>query len=106
LVHPECKPEVFKQADFVASTKGMADFAAKNDKVIIGTEIGLYYQLKDKYPDKKMIPLSNKSICVNMKKTTLEDVYNTLLNENNEITIDENVADNAKKSILKMLEVS
>lgn len=106
LVHPECKPEIFEKADFVASTKGMVDFAAENDNLIIGTEIGLYHQLKDKYPNKNIVPLSECSICINMKKTTLEDVYNTLLNEENEIIIDEKIVENAKESIVKMLDVS
>lgn len=106
LVHPECRPEVFKQADVVTSTKGMVDFAANNNNLIIGTEIGLYRQLKSKYPKKNMVPLSERAICMDMKKTFLRDVYETLLNENNEIKIDEKIAEKAKKSIVKMLEVS
>ena len=106
LVHPECKPEVFEKADYVASTKGMVDFVKNNDKVIIGTEIGLYYKLKKQYPNKNLLPLSHKAICVNMKKTELIDVYNTLKEESNEIIIEPKIADRAKSSIVRMLEVS
>ncbi len=106
LVHPECSPRVYEKADYVASTKGMADYVKDNDKIVLGTEIGLYYKLKKMYPEKKLVPLSKKSICVNMKKTSLEDVYDTLLYEKNEIIIDEQIAEKAKISILRMLKVS
>jgi len=106
LVHPECKPEVFNQADLVCSTKGIADYVEEHDKIIIGTEIGLYYQLKAKYPKKKLVPLSEKAVCVNMKKTTLNDVYLTLKNERNEIILDKIIMKKAVKSIDRMLELS
>ena len=106
LVHPECIPEVFKQADVVASTKGMADFTGDNDNVIIGTEIGLFKQLKAKYPEKNIVPLSEKAICKNMKKTTLKDVLKTLETERNEISIEKEIAAKAVDSINRMLELS
>ncbi|MEA1972901.1 MAG: quinolinate synthase NadA, partial [Candidatus Cloacimonadota bacterium] len=77
-----------------------------NDKVIIGTEIGLIKQLQKRYPQKKIVPLSENTICVNMKKTTLDDVYNTLKNEENEIIIPDEVAKKALKSVNAMLEIS
>ena len=106
LVHPECKPEVFHQADVVASTKGMADFTATHDNLIIGTETGLFEQLKAKYPQKNLVPLSGKAICRNMKKTTLSDVLETLQTERNEIIIAPETAKKAVKSITRMLELS
>ncbi len=106
LVHPECKPEVFEKADLVASTKGMADYVKNHDKVIIGTEIGLYHKLKKEYPAKHLVPLSDKAVCINMKKTNLEDVYKTLSEEKNEITIPSEIAEKAKKSIVRMLQLS
>jgi len=45
FVHPECRPEVIKLADEVASTGGMLKLARKSKakKFIIGTEEGLIY---------------------------------------------------------------
>ena len=106
LVHPECQPDVFRMADIVASTKGMEDFVKEHDNVILGTEIGLYHKLKKMYPEKNLVPLSEKSVCINMKKTSLQDVFDTLKNEKNEIVIDEEIADRAKLSIQRMLELS
>ena len=106
LVHPECKPEVFREADIVASTKGMADYTKEHDNLIIGTEVGLFEQLRAKYPHKNLIPLSANAICKNMKKTTLADVLTTLETERNEIIIEKDIADRAVKSIVKMLDLS
>jgi quinolinate synthase len=106
IVHPECKPEVFEKADFVASTKGMADYVAEHDNVIIGTEVGLVKQLQAKYPEKNLIPLSEKTICVNMKRTTLQDIYDTLNQDANEIIIDDAIAQKALKSVNAMLELT
>jgi len=106
LVHPECKPEVFHQADVVASTKGMADYTATHDNLIIGTEIGLFEQLKARYPQKNLVPLSKNAICRNMKKTTLSDVLETLQTERNEIIIAPETAKKAVKSITRMLKLS
>lgn len=102
-VHPECPPEVVAMADHVASTKGMIDYAAENDRVIIGTETGLLYQLKAKYPDKKLVPLCEETICYNMKKTKLSDVLNCLKDEKHEIIVPENIARRALKSVQRMI---
>lgn len=106
LVHPECKPEVFEKADLVSSTKGIIDFTKMHDNVIIGTEIGVYEELKEMYPNKNIIPLSNKAVCQNMKKTSLKDVLVTLLEERNEMTLDKDIAKKALKSVNKMMELS
>ena len=50
LVHPECSPEVTELADYAGSTKGIIDYAAASEceEFIIGTEVGVMYQLKKK----------------------------------------------------------
>lgn len=103
IVHPECNPAVLKEADFAASTKGMADYVKEHDKVIIGTETGLYYQLKEKYPEKKLAYLYKEAVCINMKKTGLKDLLSSLENEEYEIIIPPETADPALKSVERML---
>ncbi len=105
IVHPECKPSVLAMADHVASTKGMIDYVDEHDKIIIGTETGLYYQLQDKYPGKKLAPVSEKAICLNMKKTRLVDVLRSLEQEEFEITIPAGIAKSALRSVEKMLRI-
>jgi quinolinate synthase len=106
MVHPECIPEVVHLADKVASTKGMADFVSENDKVILGTEIGLTEQLRSRYPEKKIVPLSDKAICKNMKKSSLPLLLEVIIQEANEITIEKDIADRAMRALERMLEVS
>ncbi len=106
VVHPECRPEVFRNADVVASTQGMQDYAAEHDKLIVGTEIGLVHKLQQLYPDKSILPLSERATCIDMKKTSLREVLLTLLEETGEITIDDAIAQKALKSIDAMLRLS
>jgi len=106
LAHPETPPEVFMQADVVASTKGMADYAAFHDNLILGTEAGLIEQLRHAYPNKHIEPLCERAVCLNMKRTSLREVLLTLLEERNEITIEPDIADRALTSVQRMLELS
>ncbi len=106
LVHPECPPQIIKYADLVISTGGMVDWVKNNDKAIIATEIGLTEYLQHIYPEKSLIPLSPKAICKNMKKTTLENIYNALKYNQYVISVEPNTAQKARKAIDRMLELS
>ncbi|MBR2068292.1 MAG: quinolinate synthase NadA [Candidatus Gastranaerophilales bacterium] len=105
LAHPECHKEVVKGADFTGSTKEIMEFAktSKNKKFIIATEKGVADRLKRDYPEKEFILINEKVTCPNMKMNTLYDIYNVLLNEENEITIKEDVFKPARKCLEKML---
>ncbi|MCF7911118.1 MAG: quinolinate synthase NadA [Candidatus Cloacimonetes bacterium] len=105
IVHPECRPDVIALADFAASTKGMIDYVADHDNVIVGTETGLYDQLQARYPEKNLAPISESNICINMKKTRLEDVLRSLEREEFEITIATEIAARALSSVEKMLRI-
>lgn len=86
LVHPECIPAVTQAADFVGSTSAIMDYAKKSDKkeFIIGTEMSIAEHLSYACPDKRFYVLSKKLLCMNMKITTLVDVYNALTGEGGE----------------------
>ena len=105
LVHPECNLEICKFADEVLSTSQMIEYTKNHDKIIIGTEIGLYYQLKKKYPKKKIVPLSERMICDGMKITTLKEAVQTLAEERNEITLPAALMEKAKKPLTRMYSV-
>lgn len=107
LVHPECKPEVVKHADYVGSTSGIIDFAVKSNarEFIIGTELSIAEYLQFACPDKRFYYLSKKLICSDMKLTTLYDVYHALTGEGEEITMDEKTIADARKCIDKMIEL-
>lgn len=80
LVHPECRPEVTAHADYIGSTTGIMAYAKKSNakEFIIGTENSIVQHLQFECPDKKFYPLSVMLTCMNMKATTLMDVYNVL----------------------------
>lgn len=108
LAHPECHTSVSDIADYVGSTTGIMKFAkeSNNKSFIIATESGVIDRLRRDYPEKEFIPVKSNIICPNMKMTSLEDILNVLENENNEIFVDEQIAQKAVKCIDRMLEVS
>ncbi|PYG85035.1 quinolinate synthetase [Ruminiclostridium sufflavum DSM 19573] len=107
LVHPECKPEVALIADFVGSTKQIIDYAKNSEqcKFIIGTEMGVLYQLKKDSPDKTFYLMSNGLICPNMKKTSLKSVHDALAYKRYEINLGSDIINRASHCLNKMLEV-
>jgi len=105
LVHPESDPVIVEQADHVMSTGGMVKYLEEHDRVIIATENGLTDYLKHLHPDKKILSLSPKAICQNMKKTRVEDVLHALQSEEHQIQVDPAIAQKAKLSIDRMLAI-
>lgn len=106
LVHPECQPEVFEQADYVGSTSGIMEYAKNSSakEFIIGTEISIAEHLQYDCPEKRFYPLTKELICPNMKATTLVDVLSTLRGESGEeIAMDEQTRIEAKKCIDAMI---
>ena len=108
VAHPECQLPVLELADYVGSTKQLIEFVTKSDKdeFIIGTEMGVIYEMQNRNPNKKFIPLSNTLKCFDMKLTHLTDLYKCLKDEKNEIIMDSDVMKNAKKCLDKMLSLS
>ncbi len=53
LVHPECCEEVNAMADYIGSTSGIIQYVTASEKKewIIGTEVGVRYELEKKNPD-------------------------------------------------------
>ena len=107
LVHPECRPEVVKEADFVGATTAIMDYAKESDakEFIIGTENSIVEHLQFDCPNKMFYPLSVKLSCNNMRVTSLYDIYNTLKGVGGEeIILDEDIMDGALKCINRMIE--
>lgn len=107
LAHPECRQEVLETADFVGSTAQIIEFVKNNnhDKYLIATEMGILHKLKKDNPDKTFYLLNQGLICPNMKKTTVESVYNALKYNRYEINLDKDVIERARRSLEAMLAV-
>lgn len=80
LTHPECTEDVVAMSDFVGSTSEIIDFATASDctKFIICTEMGVFFELQQKNPQKKFYSVGHRQFCPNMKRVTLEKVYGVL----------------------------
>jgi len=107
LVHPECRPEVIDLADGVFSTSGIIRHVCTSPgkEFIIGTEVGILHRLGQECPGKWCYPLSEKAVCVNMKKTDLQMVCNALERMEPRVTVPKEVALRARTAIDRMLAV-
>jgi len=107
IVHPECRPEVIDLSDGVFSTSGIIRHACTGEgkEFIIGTEVGILHRLGKECPGKSCYPLSEKAVCVNMKKTDLLKVFNALQRLEPRITVPREVARRARTAIDRMLAV-
>ena len=111
LTHPECHREVCKISDFVGSTKEIMEYAktSVDKQFVIATEKGVVDRLnrdsKLQNWGKEFILIKDDIVCKNMKWNTLEDIYNVLKTETNEVNVDEKVFINAKKCVEKMFEL-
>lgn len=107
VVHPECQPEIVEKADFAGSTAEIIEFISNSDdkKFIIGTEMGVLHEIQKRNPDKKLYLLSQGLLCPNMKKTTIENVYDALMYNQYEIKLSDDIIAKAKHSLDRMLTI-
>ncbi len=105
LIHPECTPEIIELADEVCSTSGMINYVrhSKDNKFIIATEIGLIERLRIEFPDKIFFQAPPGGTCLQMKKTTLPLVLDSLKKEQFKVTVPEDIRVRAKKALDRML---
>ncbi len=103
LAHPECSKEVRYLSDYLGSTSGIIDYATKceDNEFIIATEEGVLHQLQKKNPNKKFY-FPEMMVCPNMKKTTLQDIYDALDGKREEVILDEEIRKKALTSLENM----
>ena len=108
LVHPECIYELLEMADYIGSTSGIIDFVSKDDgnEYIIGTEIGVFYELKKQNPEKIFYTVGKEFVCKDMKYISLEKIRDVLVNETNQMNVTEETREKALKPLEKMLELA
>ena len=110
LVHPECKPAVTAQADYVGSTTGIIDYVRthkdQEKEFIIGTELSIAEHLSYEFPELCFYPLSKDLVCHNMKITTLPDVYRAVKGlAGEEIVLPEETLRASRACIDRMIEL-
>jgi quinolinate synthase len=105
IVHPEVRPELLACADEVLSTSGMLNYVRGSTarEFIVATEQGLLQRMKRENPDKVFIPAGAPKICSNMKRTSLQDVYDSLNEGKYVIDIDPAISERAGMALREML---
>lgn len=90
-VHPECGCAVdcfvrvaqglIPRPTFIGSTQEMIEYAKRPDtpdEIIVATEAGHVFTLRDKIPYKTFYPVTSQATCEFMKATKLIDLYNAV----------------------------
>ena len=105
IAHPECPPDVIRASDFAGSTSGMIKYVKDNqpDKVMMVTECSMSDNVQIDNPNVKFIRPCN--LCPHMKKITLPKVLDCLENETNELIMDNETIEKARKSVERMAEI-
>ena len=115
IAHPECEAQLLKKAVFVGSTSALLRYALETPKkqFIVVTEEGILHQMRKRSPDKEFIPAppNNNAACgcnecPFMKLNTMEKIYVTLRDENNEVHVAPELMQKALKPLERMLEWS
>ncbi|ALU11410.1 quinolinate synthetase [Ignicoccus islandicus DSM 13165] len=108
LVHPEAPPKSQEMADFIGSTsqmlKAIGELGA--ECYILGTEEGLSYRARKLYPNVEVYPPDNRTICIDMKKITLDKIVKSLETLKPQVKVDESIAKRALEAIEKGLELA
>jgi len=106
-VHPECREDVLAFADFIGSTAEIISFARESAarEIIIGTEIGVLERLAREMPDKQFFSAYAGFVCPNMKKTTLNDLRDTLASGVYEVKMTKEEIGAAKTPLDRMIEL-
>lgn len=104
ICHPECNPDVQQASDYIASTGGMVEKAPLHPSWSVFTEREMVYRLHTLFPERTFIA-KRGAICHDMKKTTLADVYHSLLHEEYEVHLPLEIMQNARGAIERMIAI-
>ena len=105
IAHPECPPDVINASDFTGSTSGMIKYVKDNqpEKVMMVTECSMSDNVQVDNPNVKFIRPCN--LCPHMKRITLPKILECLDYESNEILMNKETIEKARKSVERMAEV-
>ncbi|HXQ10607.1 MAG TPA: quinolinate synthase NadA [Caulobacteraceae bacterium] len=105
LAHPECPTEVLELADFAGSTAAMTDYVMRRKprRVVLITECSMADNIACEAPETEFVRPCN--LCPHMKRITLENIYEALLNEQFEVKVDPGVAARARLAVQRMIDM-
>lgn len=107
MAHPECTDPVKAVSNELLSTGQMLRYAKQSGakQFIIATETGIIHTLKTQNPRKEFFPATDKAICPNMKKISLEKVLWSLEDLQYKVTVPDDIRMKAKKALDRMVEI-
>jgi quinolinate synthase len=114
LSHPECPAAVLDLSHFIGSTKKIIDraIASPAKTLIIGTEDGVFHQIRQVVPEKELIQIPGMdescacNRCPYMRLNTLEKLYLCLRDLEPEVTVPDAIRARALRPLARMLELS
>ena len=105
LAHPECPPDVLREADFVGSTAGMIKHVKteRPARVVMLTECSMSDNVAVECPDVEFTRPCN--LCPHMKTITLPKILRSLREMVYEIELDRELAERARLAVERMVRV-
>ncbi|HEX3916414.1 MAG TPA: quinolinate synthase NadA [Caulobacteraceae bacterium] len=105
LAHPECPADVIALADFAGSTAAMTDYVVKRQpkRVVLITECSMADNITAEAPNTEFVRPCN--LCPHMKRISLENIYEALLNDRYEVRIDPEVGERARRAVQAMIDL-
>jgi quinolinate synthase len=105
LAHPECPTEVVEAADFTGSTAAMTDYVLRRKprRVVLITECSMADNVACDAPDTEFVRPCN--LCPHMKRISLENIRQALVENRFEVTIDARIAERARSAVQRMIDL-
>jgi quinolinate synthase len=105
LAHPECPAEVLEVSDFAGSTAAMNDYVIqrKPKRVVLITECSMADNVAADAVGTEFVRPCN--LCPHMKRISLENIYEALLHDRYEVTVDPAIAERARLAVQRMVDL-
>ena len=106
IAHPECPKEVVAESDFSGSTAGMIDYVINNQprEVALITECSMGANIAKQAPNTQFLGMCR--MCPHMKKITLQNILSCLQNEEEEVTLSDEIIQRAFGAVQRMIDAS
>lgn len=105
MAHPECTPEVLREADYVGSTSGMIRHIAEEQprQVVLVTECSMSDNVAVEFPEIEFIRPCN--LCPHMKRITLPKILRCLQTLSPAVDVPPEIASRARRAMERMLAI-
>ncbi|WP_309643321.1 quinolinate synthase, partial [Phenylobacterium sp.] len=105
LAHPECPTEVLEVSDFAGSTAAINDYVLtrKPKQVVLITECSMADNVAIDAIETEFVRPCN--LCPHMKRISLENIYEALLKNQHEVFVDPAIAERARASVQRMIDL-